>query len=96
MIYDRWTLHIEKLTSDYIREFGSLTPIEINWKPKPGVWSIGQNIEHLVVVNGSYFPVVHALQAGAYKPPFIAKVGFIVERLGQHILDVVQPYPVKK
>jgi len=96
MIYDRWTLHIEKVTTDFLREFGSLTPFELNWKPKPNAWSIAQNIDHLIMINDSYFRTVHALRDGEYKPHFLAKFGFIVERVGQYILDEVQPYPVKK
>ncbi len=90
MVYDRWTLHIDKVTSDFLREFGSLTTFELNWKPRADVWSIAQTIDHLTVINKTFFPLVHALRVGQYKPPFIAKFKFLVERSGQYILDAVQ------
>lgn len=96
MIYDRWTLHIDKVTSDFLREFGSLSLSELNWKYKPDSWSIAQNIDHLIVINDSYFPLVNGLRTGEYKPHFITKFKFVVDRAGQYLLDGVQPDPVKK
>jgi len=96
MIYDRWTLHLDKITIDFQREFGSLSPAELNWKHKPDRWSIAQNIDHLIVINSTYFPIIDALRTGDYKPHFITKFKFVVDRSGQYLLDAVQPDPVKK
>ena len=32
----------------------SLTPNQLNWKPSPGAWSIGQCLEHLAISNEIY------------------------------------------
>ena len=34
----------------------TLTPTQLNWKPRPDVWSIGQCLEHLCVANEVYLP----------------------------------------
>ncbi len=32
----------------------ALTPQQLNWKPRPGEWSVGQCLEHLCVANEVY------------------------------------------
>jgi hypothetical protein len=96
MIYDRWTLHIDKVTSDFLRAFGSLSLSELNWKPREDSWSIAQNIDHLIVINNSYFPLVNGLRTGEFKPHFITKFKFVVDRSGQYLLEGVQPDITKK
>ena len=32
----------------------TLTPVQLNWKAGPGVWSVGQCLEHLYVTNEVY------------------------------------------
>ena len=38
-------------------EFGRLRTDQLNWKPSPDKWSVGQCIDHLIVSNGEYFPI---------------------------------------
>ena len=92
----KWVKELEIITAEVERLFGSLSPEQLNRKPDPGTWSIGENIAHLIVVNTSYFPVLEALKEGTYHPPFIAKIGFIVRFLGRTILEAVQPNRQKK
>lgn len=96
IVYDRWTMHIDKITSDFLRDFGSLSSIELNWKPKPDAWSIAQNIDHLILINNAYFPLVQSLRMGEYKPPFLARFKFFVDKCRQYILDTVHCDPIDK
>ncbi|MCB0565425.1 MAG: DinB family protein [Phaeodactylibacter sp.] len=88
---NRWTPQIDKTTQDFKQAFGSLTAGQMNWKPHSGTWSIAQNIDHLIVINESYYPVLQALRNGTYQLPFMAKLGFMVSFLGKAILKSVQP-----
>jgi hypothetical protein len=36
----------------------TLTPTQLNWKPRPDVWSVGQCLEHLCVANEVYLPAI--------------------------------------
>jgi len=36
----------------------SLTPEELNWRPRPGGWSIGQCLDHLRITNEVYCPAI--------------------------------------
>lgn len=88
---ERWTSQIDEITSKFKQSFGALTIEQLNWKPDPNTWSIGQNIDHLIVINGTYFPIIKSVRAGAYRLPFMARWGFMVSFLGQTILKSVQP-----
>ncbi len=91
-----WSAEIDKITQSFKDKFGHLGEKELNWKPNPQTWSIAQNIDHLMVVNETYFPVLASLKAGSYKTPFIAKLGFMVSFLGKTVLNAVKPDRKKK
>lgn len=60
----------EMVKQDVRDEFSNLTAFQLNWKPAPEVWSIGQCLDHMMVSDRSYFPQVDALLAGRYRRPF--------------------------
>jgi hypothetical protein len=88
---ERWTDQIDKVTIDFKQSFGTLTITELNWKPNPTTWSIGQNLDHLIVINGTYHPVIKEVREGTYRLPFLAKFDFMVSFLGRTVLKAVQP-----
>ncbi len=92
----RWDSKIDQLTADFNAEFGGLTADQLNWKPNPDTWSIAQNIDHLIIINRTYFPILSALREGKYKVPWIGSIGFIVSFLGKTVLKAVNPDRKKK
>ena len=92
----QWNAHLDQITELFFANFGSLSAEQLNWKPNWQTWSIAQNIDHLIVVNETYYPVLTSLKKGTYKTPLIAKVGFIVSFLGKTILASVSPERKKK
>jgi hypothetical protein len=48
-----------------------LTPQQLNWKPRPGEWSVGQCIEHLYVSNEVYCPAISSALVG--HPPAVVQ-----------------------
>ena len=91
-----WINEIDKLTSSFKNNFDHLSNEQLNWQPNPSIWSIAQNMEHLIAVNKTYFPVLEQLRNGKYKPPFISKFGFVVSFLGKTVLNAVNPDRRKK
>jgi len=91
-----WTITLDNITKQTVTEFGTLTNEQINWKPNSITWSIAQNLDHLIVVNETYYPVLSSLKEGTYKTPFTAKIDFIVSFLGKMVLKAVQPDRQKK
>lgn len=93
---ENWTAQINKTTNDFRKKFEPLTDEQMNWKPDKQTWSIAQNIDHLIVINESYFPILNSIQKGTYKIPFIGKFDFITNLLGKTLLKTVQPDRKKK
>lgn len=88
---ENWKNRIDQTTNEFVKHFRSLTSEQLNWKPAALTWSIAQNIDHLMVINQTYFPVLADLKAGTYKPPFIARIGFLVSFFGNVLLNSVKP-----
>jgi len=47
----------------------TLTPSQINWKPAPEVWSIGQCLEHLSIGNEIYLEAIAGALRGRAAAP---------------------------
>ena len=45
-------------------EFGRLRTDQLNWKPNPDKWSVGQCVDHLIVSNAEYFPIFDRVLQG--------------------------------
>jgi hypothetical protein len=86
-----WTTQIDRTTGAFREQFGSLTGAQLNWKPDPNTWSIAQNIDHLIVINETYFPLLEDMRAGRLPLPWYARVGFLVSFFGKMILKASDP-----
>jgi hypothetical protein len=93
---DIWLTQIDKITNDFRQIFGALTDEQLNWRPNEQTWSIAQNIDHLIIINESYYPIIKAVKNGTYKRPFVGKFNFIVRFFGEALLRAVQPDRRKK
>ena len=96
-MYTEEFLHrLDELTLKFTKTFGSLNEREIHRKPDADTWSIAQNLEHLILINQSYFPMIDRLRHKDHKRAFTAKFGFLVNFFGRTILKSVQPETTKK
>ncbi len=86
-----WHQQIDQNTQDFQAAFGHLSPAQLNWKPDPQTWSIAQNLDHLIVINSTYFPLLEKVRQGNYSLPFLARFGFLVNLFGKMILKASQP-----
>lgn len=90
------TNKIDDITNSFKAAFGNLSAEQLNWKPNAQTWSIAQNIDHLIVINESYYPVIESVRKGTYKLPLMGKIGFMVNSMGKMILNAVEPTREKK
>ncbi|MEX0772239.1 MAG: DinB family protein [Balneolales bacterium] len=88
---EKWTDKIDSITDNFKQTFGKLSIEQLNWKPNEQIWSIAQNIDHIIVLNETYFPTIDSMQQGTYNAPFIGKAGFMVNFFGKMIFKSVQP-----
>lgn len=91
-----WIEDIDEITENFSESFGELSYDQLNWKPNSDTWSIAQNIEHLIIINDTYFNLVESIRKGTHQSSFLSKVGFLVSFFGNTILKLVQPDRKKK
>jgi len=91
-----WVDEINNVTHSFEEEFGSMDGFYLNHQPNPAAWSIGQNMDHLIKVNETYFPVIDKIRKGDYHLPFISNFNFITNFFGNFILKSVSPNRDKK
>lgn len=58
---------LEGVSEDVRNNFGRLSTEQVNWKPAPDSWSVGQCIDHLIMSNEEFFPELDKIVAGTRK-----------------------------
>ena len=58
---------LQGVAEDIKQSFGGLSPKQINWKPAPESWSVGQCLDHLIKSNEEFYPELDKLAAGTRK-----------------------------
>lgn len=58
------------ISEDARSKFGELSVEQLNWKPAPDAWSIGQCLEHLIKANELYYGELDKLAAGTRENSF--------------------------
>lgn len=71
--------------------FKELTEEQLNRKPAADKWSIGQLLDHIIVTNEQYFPILERVISGTHKNPFLSRFRYIPDFFGKTILKSVEP-----
>lgn len=93
---DRWSSELDEITVAFKQEFASLTVDDLNWKPNAKTWSIGQILDHIIVVNETYFSIPEQIRNNTYYTPRFGQINFINRFFGKFILNSVQPTQRRK
>jgi hypothetical protein len=90
------TSSIENSSKRVKQSFGSLSESQLNWKPAPEKWSVGECIDHLITTNRSYFPALEKIAAGEHKNSLWQSISPLSGMWGSMLLKMVSPdYPKK-
>ncbi len=89
-----WEERIASLSASFKEAFGHLSQDELEAKPDPKTWSIAENLQHLIRINESYYPIFEQLKNNELSLPFLAKS--MHKMLGKMILKSVEPERKKK
>jgi len=87
---------INQITEKFKNEFSTCDTEQLLYKPSRDKWSIAENIQHLIALNSSYFPIFSHILAGTYQPPWSGNFSFIYKLLGSTILKSVNEDRRKK
>ncbi|MFN8498211.1 MAG: DinB family protein [Anaerolineae bacterium] len=53
-----------RIAANVAAQYGALSTAQLNWKPNAEAWSIGQNLDHIVTANRTYFATLTDVAAG--------------------------------
>jgi hypothetical protein len=87
---------LRTVTAEAQAEFGAFDAAQLNWKPAPKSWSIGQCFEHLITVNSLYFPELEAIIAGKRKNSTWQSISPFTGFLGRWLIRSLDPKSVKR
>jgi len=59
------TTELRTVAEDALAAFGSLSAVQLNWKPAAESWSIAQCLDHLILTNGQMISTIEPKIAGA-------------------------------
>jgi len=93
---DRLRTDLQTLRAITAKEFRPLTDEQLNRRPSPGKWSVGQCLEHLNIVGGHYLPSItqrlrRAKDSGSHPAEF-TKFG----PLGRRFVESMRQDPATK
>lgn len=77
-------------------EFSQLSSIQLNWKAYQESWSIGQCLDHLIVADCLYFPVLKKITTGKHEMNFWETWSPLSGLFGKVLTTQVQEKPRKK
>ncbi|ERM82940.1 hypothetical protein P872_04830 [Rhodonellum psychrophilum GCM71 = DSM 17998] len=93
---NRWINELNAVTEAVTKDFGILSSEILLLKANPNEWSISENLDHLIKVNSSYFPIFKKLKNGTFRGAFIGKFGFFTKMFGDMIYKSVSDGGKKK
>ena len=77
-------------------QFGALSAEELNWKPDPRSWSVGQCFDHLITTHGLYLPLFQELQEGSVESTFWERYSPFSNFFGKYLIRILHPENQKK
>lgn len=87
---------LKKISSEVEEEFSGLNGEQLNWKPGGKSWSIGQCLEHLIISNSKYFPVMTDIAEGRKDSSFWESIPFLPKVWGRMLIKSVKEDSKKK
>ena len=87
---------LSRVTDDVNTSFGKLTAQQINWKPSPESWSVGQCLDHLVNSNRGYFPQFDQVIDGSKVTRFMERLPVLPGLFGNLLIKSLDPEATRK
>ena len=87
---------LDRVAGEYEKEISPLNSTQLNWKPNPKSWSVGQCVDHVITTNNLYFTIFEKLLSGKKEFNFWEKVPFLPGFFGKFLINVTKPQIDKK
>lgn len=76
--------------------FAGLSTEQLNWKPDAKSWSVAQCLDHLIKIDGLYFPLFAKLSKGVVPNTFWEKYSPLSGFFGSYLIKVLSPDYARK
>jgi DinB superfamily len=84
-----------QIAADAKSTFGNLSHVQLNWKPSPERWSVGQCFDHLLSSNRGYLPIIDDVLKGR-KQSFWESMPFLPSLAGKLLIKSLDPATTRK
>jgi hypothetical protein len=82
---------LDEIAADARQVFGGLSAEQLNWKPAPEQWSVGQCFEHLIVTGQFFLRTLDKILAGERQSSAWEKWSPLSGFFGRMIIGAMQP-----
>src|SRR6185369_5893662 len=86
----------QRLSSQTISTFGPLSYEQLNWKPSPERWSVGQCFDHLVASGASFLPIIDDVTTGRKTKRAFESVPFLPKLFGKLLIKSLDPATTRR
>ncbi len=87
---------LSQISDDVRTKFGRLSAEQINWKPGPESWSVGQCLDHLINSNRPYITIVDETLSGQRSTRVIERIPILPGFFGKLLIKSLDPKSVRK
>lgn len=81
----------EQMRVNSQRVFGALSARQLNWKPGPDNWSVGQCFDHLIVSKEPYFKIIEQVLDGTRQSSLWEKLPLWPTFIARQMIKTLQP-----
>lgn len=93
--YALWLLRSHSIDERVKEEFSLLNVRQLNWKSNDKSWSIGQCLDHLIVSNQRYFPILDGLVNKNHRMSFWERYNPLAKYTGKKMVESLGPTIIK-
>jgi len=86
----------QHLASRTMSTFGQLSYEQLNWKPGPERWSVGQCFDHLVASGTSFLPIIDEVASGRKTRRAFERVPLLPKLFGKLLIKSLDPATTRK
>jgi hypothetical protein len=90
------TKNLELVSQKVENTFGGLSVQQLNWKPTPEKWSVGQCIKHIILSNELYFNMLDSIANGTKMSNFWEKMPLLPQMFGNLLIKSIHPKNLTK
>jgi hypothetical protein len=87
---------LRQISDDVRTKFGKLSAEQLNWKPSPESWSVGQCLDHLMTTNRPYVKIVDETLSGNRQTRVMERIPILPGVFGKLLIKYLDPKSERK